>query len=240
MFYQIPTVTCFSKKCHRVGSWKLEVGTELFCAWRSWRARHHLERKLTRGKQDTEHTENRTQNTQNNNKHSHTAPASHATKEAPGASRSRFQQVWSRPPNTSNVGGRDLHVCARLPNLRGGLTVPAEAKNILARLQVLGHAEVIIHRDIVGPISCAVSLGGELWRVVRVPWLVARRLKCPTGDCRARHVRDPQHPPRASDWERPVGDVHGIELDHAAIRDHQLGVANERHRSLLEASLRQV
>ena len=55
-----------------------------------------------------------------------------------------------------------------------------------------------------------------------------------------RHVGDSQHAPRASDWQRPVRDIDRIELDDAAIRDHQFGVAGERHRSLLEAGLRQV
>ena len=80
----------------------------------------------------------------------------------------------------------------------------------------------------------------------RVSGLVARGLKCPCliGLCLvvggALLVRNCQHSPRSPDGQRAVRDIHRVELDHAAIRNHQSGVANERHRSLMEASLRQI
>ena len=86
-------------------------------------------------------------------------------------------------------GGDDLHIGARLPDLRGRFAVPAKAQDVWTRLQVLGHTEVVVHRDVVRPIAGAVCLVGKLGRVIRVSWLVARRLECPALGGRARHVR---------------------------------------------------
>ena len=56
-------------------------------------------------------------------------------------------------------GGRDLHIGARLPDLGGGLAIPSEAEDVFAGRHI-GHAEVVVHRDVVRPVPRAVGLDG--------------------------------------------------------------------------------
>merc|ERR1740117_481206 len=108
--------------------------------------------------------------------------------------------------------GCDGQVSTGLPDLRTSFAVPTEAKDVLTRLQMLWHAEVVIHRDVVLPHTSAIALVQLCRRVIRVSWLNARRLKRPIlrpispvyARFHVRGVGDAQHLPRGPGGRGPV------------------------------------
>ena len=130
-----------------------------------------------------------------------------------------------------------------LPHLRRGFTIIAKSQDVFSRRQVRRYSELVVDRDVRGPLAGAPARrqAGREDRLVTRGWELEGSVGGPLrGLSQLAGAGNRQGLPRGTRRQGAGGHEVGLELNFGPVGEREAAVASERYRRLEEAILRQL